>query len=445
VEFETRYAASSGANIAYHAVGDGDVDLVMVPTFISNVEMTWEVPTLARFARTLARFTRLILFDRRGCGASDGPAGAAALEQQLDDVQAVVEASGSSHPALLSLNEGAALSLLFAASHPEAVSALVLMDPQARLVADTDYEWAPSPKARAESMRRIIANWGQASAENPWMVFAGEDPEDRRMLARYQRLAAGPGDAAAALELAGETDVREILPSVQCPTLVLRRAEDEFIDARHSYYVAEHVPGAKLIELPGTGPPWVNGPEEAAAVIEEFLTGVHPPAPSERVLATVLFTDIVGSTEHATRLGDAAWRTLLESHDRVVRTEVRFHRGRVVKSLGDGALALFDGPSRAIGCAQAIRAGLAGLGLQSRAGLHAGECELLPDGDVGGIAVHIGARIAGLAEPDEVLVSGTVRDLSVGSPFRLESRGEQRLKGVQEPWRVFAVRTPEAR
>ena len=439
MELDTRYARSGGRSIAYHVVGSGSVDLVFVPTFISNIELSWEQPRLARFLGALARFTRLIMFDRRGCGASDGPAGAATLEEQLDDVRSVLQASGSRQPALLSLNEGGALALLFAASHPEVVRALVLMDPLARLVAAEGYEWAPTPQERAEGMSRVIAHWGQESAENPWMAFAGEGREERRALARYQRLAAGPGDAAAALEVAGETDVREVLPSVQCPTLVLRRAQDKFIDARHSRYVAEHVPHARLCELPGAGPPWVAGPEELAREIEGFLIGVSAPAPSERVLATVLFTDIVDSTRIAGELGDAGWRALLESHDTLLAREVARHRGRVVKSLGDGALALFDGPSRAIGCALAIRDGLAELGLEGRAGLHTGECELLPRQDVGGLAVHIAARIAALADSQEVLVSSTVRDLTVGSPFTLHSRGEHSLKGVAEPWRVFSA------
>jgi class 3 adenylate cyclase len=439
MELVTRYAKSGKTNIAYHVVGGGSVDLVFVPTFISNIELSWEQPTLARFLAGLARFTRLILFDRRGCGASDGPAGAATLEEQLDDVRSVIEASGASHPALISLNEGAALAMMYAASHPEVVRALVLFDPLARLVAAKGYEWAPNPQEREENMRRVIANWGRDTPENPWMVFAGQGQEERSTMARYQRLAAGPGDAAAALRLAGETDAREVLPSVQCPTLVMRRAEDTFIDARHSRYVAEHVAGATLQELPGDGPPWVADPEEAARAIEGFLTGVSPPAATERVLATVLFTDIVGSTELLGELGDAGWRALLARHDALVVREVARHRGRVVKSLGDGALALFDGPSRAIACAVALRDQVGDLGLAVRAGLHTGECELLADDDVGGIAVHIGARISALAGGGEILTSGTVRDLSVGSPFILSSRGEQQLKGVAEPWRVYAV------
>ncbi len=438
METDTRYALSNETNIAYHVVGRGDVDLVFVPSFISNIELYWELPSLGRFLTALAGFTRLILFDRRGCGASDGPAGAATLEEQLDDVRAVLEATEARQPALLSLNEGAALALLFAATHPDVVRALLLVAPQARLVAGPGYEWALPASQREHAMANVIAHWGQDSPTNPWMQIVGDEPRERRTMARLQRLAAGPGDAAAALELAGRTDVRDILPSVQCPTLVLRRPDDEFIDERHSRYVAEHVPGARYVELPGRQGA-LGEPGRAAREIEDFLTGSRPPAPSERMLATVLFTDIVGSTELAAKLGDARWRVLLERHDTLLEREVARHRGRVVKSLGDGALALFDGPSRALGCALAIRAGLAELGMHARAGLHTGECELLAGEDVGGIAVHIAARIAALAGPDEVLASSTVRDLSVGSPFELHSRGEQVLKGISDPWRVFAA------
>ncbi|MGO9487654.1 MAG: alpha/beta fold hydrolase [Solirubrobacteraceae bacterium] len=429
MEHETRYAHSGKTHIAYHEVGAGDVDLVFVPSFISNIELGWELPSTARFLTALSRFARLILFDRRGCGASDGPAGAATLEEQLDDIHAVLEATGSRQPALLSLNEGGALALLFAASHPELVRALVLLAPQARLVQGPGYEWAMPAEERRRSQRSVIEHWGEASAANPWMALAGSGEQEHRAMARYQRLAAGPGDAAAALELAGQSDVRDVLSSVQCPTLVLRRAGNAFIDQRHCRYVADHVPGARYVE---------TRRGQNAGEIESFLTGAHPPAPSERVLATVLFTDIVASTERAASLGDAAWRELLRSHDELLLDQVQRHRGRLVKSLGDGALAMFDGPSRALAAAVAIRDGVSALGLQVRAGVHTGECELLGE-DVGGIAVHIGARIASLAEPQQVLASRTVRDLTIGSAFALADHGERTLKGVPEPWRLFAV------
>jgi class 3 adenylate cyclase len=441
MDVKTGYALSGDAHIAYQVVGEGEVDLVFVPAFLSNIELGWGQSAMARYIERLASFSRLIQFDRRGNGMSDGVAGTAPLENQIDDVRAVLDAAGSRHPALIAVNEGAALSLLFAATHPELVRALVLMTPQPRLVAGPGYEWALASEQRQVIIDQVIATWGQDVPENPWLVFAGSDPVARREMARYQRLAMGPSAALRSLALAAETDVRDILGSIQCPTLVLRRRDDPFIDRRHCLYVAEHVPGARMVELSGDGQVWVGDREEAASEIQSFLTGVRPPVSSERVLATVLFTDIVDSTARASELGDSAWRMLLERHDRLLSAEVQRHRGRLVKSLGDGALALFDGPSRAIGCALALGEGAGELGVQIRAGLHTGECELLPGDDIGGIAVHIGARISALAGGGEVLASSTVRDLTVGSSYTLVDRGEHELKGVAEPWRLFAVAT----
>jgi class 3 adenylate cyclase len=435
---DTRYARCGAHNVAYQVAGEGEVDLVFVQSFLSNLELAWTVPGMADFLAGLTAFSRLIAFDRRGTGMSDGTAAPATLEDQLDDVRAVLDAAGSHQPVLLSFTEGAALALLFAATHPERVRALVLITPQARLVSGHGYEWALPAPARDAFVEASVEHWGRAEDANPFMGFFGDDPDERHLAARYQRLVMGPGDAEAVMALAGQIDVRDVLGSVQCPALVLRRVEDELLDERHSRYVAERVPGARYLELPGDGPVWGHGSEDALGEIQEFLTGVRPPATSERVLATVLFTDIVGSTERAAELGDARWRQLLERHDALVRGEVQRYRGRVVKSLGDGAMALFDGPSRALAAALAIRDGVGALGVQVRAGLHTGECELLGE-DIGGMAVHIAARIAALAAPEQVLASGTVRDLTVGSPYELSACGERRLKGIAEPWRVFAV------
>jgi class 3 adenylate cyclase len=313
------------------------------------------------------------------------------------------------------------------------------MTPQVCMVRAPGYEWALTAEEREEMVARVIREWGRDSPENPWLAFGGGLPGQREAMARYQRLGMGPGDAEATLKLAGEIDVRHVLGSIQCPTLVMRRRDDRFLDERHSRYVAEHIPGARYVELEGDTPVWVGDRQEAAHEIQLFLTGTPPPRAPERVLATVLFTDIVGSTELAARLGDARWRELLLRHDEAVREEVSRGRGRVVKSLGDGALATFDGPSRAIETARSIGARAESMDLRLRAGLHAGECELMPGGDVGGMAVHIAARIAGMAAPGEILLSSTVRDLTIGSALALESRGEQRLKGVAEPWRLYAV------
>jgi class 3 adenylate cyclase len=430
---------SGGGHIAYQVVGEGALDLVCVPAFMSNIELAWGGLGMGGFLEGLLAIGRVIQFDRRGNGMSDAAAGPAPLEDQLDDVTAVLEETASSDPVLISFNEGCALAALYAATYPDRVRALVLLTPQARLVASPGYEWALSREERAAMIDTVVAFWGQEGVENPWLRFHGSGPHERRMMARYQRLAMGPGDARAAMELAGETDVRGALPSIQCPTLVLRRQEDAFIDERHCRYVADHIPCTRYVQLPGEGPVWLDEGGDAAREIASFLTGVSPPPAPERVLATVLFTDVVASTETAARVGDDRWRTMLARHDALLRSEVQRHRGRLVKSLGDGALALFDGPSRAIGCALSVRDAVSELGLEIRAGLHTGECELLSDADVGGIAVHIGARVAALAGAGEVLVTSTVRDLSVGSPFRLESRGEQLLKGVPEPWRLYAA------
>jgi class 3 adenylate cyclase len=435
----TQYAPSGDLRIAYQVHGEGPFDLVLVPPFMSNIEIMWDHPGWARLLGRLASFARLIVFDRRGNGMSDGIAGMEPLEEQIDDVRAVMAAAGSEQPVLISLNEGCALTLLFAASHPELVRALVLFTPLARMVQGPGYEWALTVEERAANVKRVEQYWGSSAPENPWTVFSGHSERQRENMARYQRLAMSPSAAAKSLAMAGEVDVRHVLPSIQCPTLVLRGAEDEFIDVRHSHYVAEHVPGARYVEIPGVDQVWVSEDEGAGDEIERFLTGTTRQAVSERVLATVLFTDIVGSTERAARLGDGAWRALLERHDALILEQVERHRGRVVKSLGDGGLAMFDGPSRAISSAVAIRDGVRDLGVEVRAGLHTGECEMLGDEDLGGLAVHIGARVSALAGPGEVLVSSTVRDLVVGSGVALAERGEHELKGVPGSWRLFAV------
>jgi class 3 adenylate cyclase len=437
----TRYARSGDLQIAYQVVGEGPLDIVMVPTYLSNIEMYWDLPFVSRFYERLSSFSRLILFDRRGCGMSDGIAGATPLEQQIDDVHAVVSAVGCAHPVLASSLEGCGLAALYAASHPDLVRALVLISPQARLVAGAGYEWAPSVEQRALIVEAIVESWGQDSPGNPFAALIGESQRLRGSWARLQRFAMSPGAAAESLAMIGETDVRDVLGSVQCPTLVLRQQHDPYLDERHSRYVAEHISDARYVQVAGDRMLWFDREDAVADEIQQFLTGVRRSVVSDRVLATVLFTDIVGSTERAAELGDGAWRSLLERHDRIVRDELEHHRGRFVKSLGDGALAVFDGPSRAISAAVAIRDRVRDLDLETRAGLHTGECELLADDDMGGIAVHIGARVSALARPGEVLVSSTVRDLIVGSGRTLTDRGDHDLKGVPGPWRIFAVKT----
>ncbi len=429
----TRYARSGDLQIAYQVAGDGPLDVLVVPRWFSNIELDWELPAMGGFLTRIASFARLIQFDRRGAGMSGGIAGATPLEEQIDDVRAVLDAASSDQPALISIAEGCALAVLFAASHPDLVRALVLITPTPRVVRGPGYEWAQSVEERDAMVQAIVEYWGSSSPKQPWGGFAGNDEERRRQLARHRRLSMTPDAAAASLAMVGELDVRDALASVQCPTLVLRRASDAYIDERHSRYAAANIQGARYVEVRPGG--------HTADEIEQFLTGVRRPVVSDRVLATVLFTDIVGSTERAAELGDSTWRALLERHDALARQQVERYRGRFVKSLGDGMLATFDGPSRAISSAIAIREAVRELDLDIRAGMHTGECELLADDDVGGLAVHIGARISGLAGPGEVLVSSTVRDLIAGSDQILADRGEHQLKGIAGPWRVFAVET----
>jgi class 3 adenylate cyclase len=436
----TQYARNGDLRIAYQVLGEGPLDLLMVPIPIWNSEAAWGVPGLGDFLRQVASFSRLIVFDRRGSGMSDGASRAASLEEQLDDLLAVMDAVGSEQVVLLGFGEGGALAALFAASHPSLTRALVLMTPVARVLWAPDYPWAPTTEQREALTTAFADHWGSEEPDNPLLGFLGtSDAQTRQGIARLQRLAMSPGVGEAARTAMAEYDVRPALPSVQCPTLVLRRKGDLQFDVRHSLYVADHIVGAKYVELDGDGPVPLGDVGPVADLIQEFLTGSRPPAVSDRVLATVLFTDIVGSTERAAAMGDGPWRALLTHHDDVVRNEVDRHRGTLVKSLGDGALAIFDGPSRAIASASAIRDGVRELGLEIRAGLHAGECELLPDDDVGGLAVHIAARISALAGPSDVLVSSTVRDLSVGSGHNLIDHGEHDLKGVPGPWRIFAL------
>ncbi|MGK2956067.1 MAG: adenylate/guanylate cyclase domain-containing protein [Solirubrobacterales bacterium] len=437
---ETRYAKSGDLRIAYQVIGDGPLDVVLVPALASNVEISWDIPFFSEFLSRIASFSRLIHFDRRGNGMSDGLAGETPLEEQVDDVLAVLKDAGAEEPALISMLEGCSLATLFSATYPEMVRAQVMLVPNPRPVAGPGYEWAPSVEERNIRVEAMVENWGSDAEDNRFIVRP-EEAEQRRNWNRWQRLAMGPAGLAKSLAIHGETDVRDLLPSIQCPTLVIRPEADAEYDERHSRYVAEHIPNACYVETPGTGPLWTGAVDAVADEIQLFLTGAKPPVNTDRVLATVLFTDIVGSTERAAALGDGAWRSLLERHDNMVKDQVERHRGRFIKSLGDGALALFDGPSRAISSATEISSRAEDLDLEVRAGLHTGECELLSDGDVGGMAVHIGSRVSSLAGPGEVLVSSTVRDLVVGSGQTLTDHGEHELKGVPGPWRIFAVET----
>jgi class 3 adenylate cyclase len=435
----TRYARSGELHIAYQEAGDGTVDLFYVPTWIGQIEVFLEEPSIAAFVERLCSFARVVSFDRRGAGLSDPWVGLPTLEDQMDDVLAVMDATGTARASLMGSLEGGPLAMLFAATHPDRVESLILYGTYARTRWASDYDWPPHDDERDARIDEIVAQWGQGGVVSSLAPSLSGDPGFLRWAGRMERYSASPGTAEAVLRALGETDVRHILPTIRVPTLIMHRRDDEFLMVEHSRYLAEHVPGARYVELEGSDGLFSVGDSEAVlGEIEEFLTGSRHALQPDRVLATVLFTDICGSTERAAELGDSAWRSLLERHDELVRAEVARHRGRAVKSTGDGILATFDGPARAIGAARSIEHAVQQLGLQIRAGLHTGECELI-GGDVGGIAVHIGARVMDQAGPGEVLVSSTVKDLVVGSGIDFRERGSHQLRGVPGEWRLWEV------
>ncbi len=435
----TRYARSGDLHIAYQAAGRGPPNILYVPTWIGQVEVFLEEPTIAAFVERLCSFAQVIAFDRRGAGLSDPWIGLPTLEDQMDDVLAVLDATGTERATLMGSLEGGPLAMLFAATHPQRVESLVLYATYARTRWAPDYDWPPRDDERDERMAGLVAQWGQGAVPAALAPSRANDPDYLRWCGRMERYSASPGTAEAVLRVLGDTDVRHVLPTIRVPTLVMHRRDDPFLMVEHSRYIAERIPGARYVELEGTDSLFSAGDTEAVlGEIEEFLTGSrHVPEP-DRVLATVLFTDICGSTARAAQLGDAAWRALLARHDELVRAEVTRHRGRAVKSTGDGVLATFDGPARAIGAARSIEHAVHELGIQVRAGLHTGECEIVGD-DVAGLAVHIGARVMNEAGPGEVLVSGTVKDLVVGSGIDFRRRGSHRLRGIPGEWSLWQV------
>ncbi|HSS04867.1 MAG TPA: adenylate/guanylate cyclase domain-containing protein [Solirubrobacterales bacterium] len=437
---ETRYARSGDVGIAYQAFGEGETDLVLAFPFVSHLDLMWESPALSHFLRRLGSFARVLVFDRRGVGLSDPVARAATLEERMDDVRAVMDAAGSEQAALLGMSEGATMCMLFAATYPERTSALVLWGAMARSTAAPDYPWAPEKEAVREAQAELIAPlWGQGATIEIFSPSLAGDPRAREFQARFERQAASPMRVGQLLEMFLDTDVRGTLPLIQAPTLVLHRRGDKAVNYRAARWLAEQIEGSRYGELEGEDHfPWVGDSNAALEAIEEFLTGVRPGPAPERVLATVLFTDIVDSTRLATEMGDRRWRDLLEEHQKLVRDHLSRFEGREVKTTGDGFLAVFDGPTRAAECARAIADDMPSLGIEVRAGLHAGEVELMGD-DVGGIAVHVAARIAALAGARTVLASRTVRDLAVGSSVAFDSAGRHALKGVADEWDVYSV------
>jgi class 3 adenylate cyclase len=439
MEAKTRYADSDGVKIAYQVHGEGPLDLVFVPGFVSHLELLWEEPPVARFFRRLASFARLIMFDKREQGLSDRTGRPPTLEDSMDDLQAVLAATGSERPALFGISEGGPMAMLFAATHPERVSSLVLYGTYARMSRAPDFPQGVPEVAFDRWRERIHGEWGGPAGVELWAPSVAGDPSFERWWSRLLRQGTSPSAAADLMDLYREIDVRPVLPAIDVPVLVVHREGDKLVPAFHGRHLAEGIRGARLVELEGEDHLWVVGDQDAILdEVEEFLVGSRGAAESERALATVLFTDIVSSTEKAAALGDRGWRRLLERHDAAVRHQLALHRGREVKTMGDGFLATFDGPARAIRCASALQGEVASLGIEVRAGIHTGEVELIGD-DVGGMAVNIGARIGALADAGEVLVSSTVRELVVGSGLEFADRGVQTLKGAPGEWRLFAV------
>ena len=434
-----RYAKSGDLHIAYAVQGEGPLDMVWVPPWISHVEYLWAEPSLERFAERLTSFGRLITFDRRGSGLSDPFLGAPTLEEQMDDVLAVMDAAGSKRAAICGTLEGGPMAALFAATHPDRVSALVLYATFARATWAPDYDWAWTAEHRNEQMDELVEHWGEGLVASGVAPSMRGEPGFMEWAGRLERLAASPGTIRRIFDLIGAFDVRDVLQSIRVPTLVMHREHDSFIKVEHSRYIASKVPGARYVELEGEENMFSIGDSEALiGEVEEFLTGTRHEREPDRMLATVLFTDICDSTRRAAEMGDRGWRFLLERHDALFRQALDRHRGREVKRTGDGFLATFDGPARAIRCAASVAEAMGSLGLQIRAGLHTGELEVM-DGDLGGLAVHIASRVMGHAGPNEVLVSGTVKDLVVGSGIEFEDRGERELRGVPGEWRLYAV------
>lgn len=436
---ETRYASSGELSIAYQVVGDGPLDLVYAGSWTNQIEHAWDLPAYRRFLERLASFSRLITLDKRGSGLSDRIAGTPSLEQRMDDLRAVMDAVGSERAALLGSSEGGVLCAVFAAAHPERTTALALFGSFARVMAADDYPFGKPHEWAEAALDQIHRDWGTGNAAAIVAPAAGRDPEFRRWHARLERLVGTPGSARQQMEWNLEIDIRRLLPTIEVPTLVLHRVEETFVEPVHGRYLAEHIAGARFVAIPGADHyPYLEPVEPTLGELEGFLTGARREPPSDRALVTVLFTDLVGSTERAAALGDRRWRALLDRHDAAVRAEVERFGGRVVQMVGDGLLASFAGPARAIACARAMLDAAAALGLKLRAGIHTGECELRGD-DLGGIAVHIGARIAARAAANEVLVSRTVKDLVFGSQIQLEERGAHSLRGVPGEWPLFAV------
>jgi class 3 adenylate cyclase len=437
----THYAKSGDVHIAYHVVGGGPLDLVLINGWISHLEYQWEDPAFARFLNRLASFSRLIVFDKRGTGLSDRVAESAlpTLEQRMDDIRAVMDAAGSDRAAMLGLSEGGPLSTLFAATYPARTAALIMYGAYAKWIRSDDYPWAPTREEHEAAFQAFEKHWGTPVGLKTLAPSVANDEQMRQWWAHYLRMSASPGAGVTLYRMNIEVDIRAILPTIRVPTLILHRSGDRLLPCQGARYMAEQIPAAKFVELPGDDHmAWIGNTDPLLAEIQEFLTGEPPVLEADRVLATVLFIDIVQSTQRATAIGDSRWRDLVGNYQQQVGKEVARLGGRVVNTAGDGVFAIFDGPARAIKCARAVRDVVGTLGLVIRSGIHTGEC-VIEGNDVTGVAVHIGARVAARANPGEILLSSTVKDLIAGSRIECSDRGSHVLKGVAGRWRLFAV------
>lgn len=438
----TRYANAGGLHIAYQVVGDGPIDILFVPGLVSNVELAWEEPLQASFLQGLASFSRLILFDKRGTGLSDPvPVDRPpTLEDRMADIDAVLDAVGSERVSLFGFSEGGSTSALYTATHPERVASLVLWGATPRVSGAEDWPWGYTREKGLAQLKSVEAgNFSEYFGVDFFAPSEVGSVEFERWWSRASRLSSSPAMWISLIKTNGETDVRGVLPTISRPTLVLHREDDKVIDVRSGQYMAERIPGAKLVVLPGRDHwPWVGDSDAALAEVQQFLVGTRPEARSNRFLTTVLFTDIVDSTAKADYLGDGAWARLLNVHDQLSKDELNHFGGEWIKNTGDGILAIFDGPGRAIGCAKSLIARAQHNGIHLRAGLHTGEVERRGQ-DVAGMAVHTAARVAALAAPDEVVVTNTVRDLVAGSGIQFEERTTTKLKGVPGEWQLLRV------
>ena len=436
---ETRFAKAGDLSIAYQTLGDGDIDVVLIPQWLSNIEQYWEHPEAAYFLRRIAAFARLIMFDKRGTGLSDPVPSTQTLEERMDDVIAVMDAVGSERAVLFGPSEGGPMAALFAATYPDRCISLILYGTLARWLRAPDYPQGRPPELVAAYGKVWIDGWGTGASLNVLAPSLVDDERFRRWWGRFERYSVRPSMVAPIFDALAELDIRAVLPAIRVPTLILHRRGDRLVDVANGRFLAEQIPQARYVELPGDDHIFFTGDSDALLdEIEEFVTGSRGAHEPNRVLATLMFTDIVGSTEHAARLGDRRWHELIADHDRLLQDRISDYRGRTVRRTGDGVFASFDGPARAIRCAVSLLDAGRSLQLSLRAGLLTGECELAGD-DLAGVTVHIGARIADLAEANQVLVSGTVRDLVVGSNIPFSFRGVESLDGVPGEWRLFTV------